>query len=70
MTDLPSIKKCPWGPKGRHHMEVILPNKDSGDISLVCGLCFFVRRMPARGGLLYGSLDDLSATEIAKRVAR
>ena len=69
MIDLPPMDACPTGRKGRHDLTAIIPDDADQDMTLFCGACGSIRRLPVTGAVLADRLDDMSASEIERRIA-
>lgn len=70
MHDLEPLPPCPFHDKGRHELTAIVPADEAGWLTMFCGRCGCVRRMPASGPLELPPLDNLSAAEIYERTKR
>ena len=59
---------CPHRDSGKHELNALIPSDDDRDLTLFCGHCGAMRRVPATGSLWKGSpLDDWPANEIGAR---
>ena len=68
--DLGPLEPCPYSKSGKHNTHIVIPSDDDRDLTLLCGNCMTMRRVPASGSLRQGSpLDDWPASEI-KTIAK
>lgn len=51
---------CPVNKGGRHHLALVIPGDDGGDMTAVCENCGAMRRVPANGALPAQPLDEAS----------
>jgi hypothetical protein len=65
--DLPPMDPCRVNSKGRHDLLMIEPLDHHTDLTMFCGWCGAVRRLPVNGSPLASRLDDLDADEIERR---
>ncbi len=68
--DLPRMKRCKVDAKGRHELNVVIPDEYDRDMTLFCANCGALRRVPVSGQLLASRLDDLTAAEILLATAK
>ena len=68
MNILPALPPCPARPRKGHKLAFFIPESSQDDITAICEQCGMGLRVPASGPLQGGSLDDLSAEEIERRM--
>lgn len=69
VSDVLPLPPCPTNKRGRHDFNAVIPGTDDGYLTLFCGTCGTVRRMPVSGQLYVGSLDALTPAEIKRAVS-